>query len=221
MSSLRDVQIERLEPSDRRTHVNYAQFCNQDRRMKDVVSRCPIEEVMRLLSGRWPTLLLYYLKDGTKRFSELRRDNPTLSHRMLAPANCASWRGGRDSAHGAARLSAARRVRSHAGGLAAGAADRRPGRLVGGAATRGAVRSSRQRESGVVGFIKRGGKDMDEGVDFGYDMGGLGGGGIWVRCWLVIYFVGGFYYFVRGPGLSPGMEAAHLGEQLHDAELLL
>lgn len=52
--------------------------------MKDVVSNCPIEEVMRVLSGRWPTLLLYYLKDGTKRFSDLRRDNPTLSHRMLA-----------------------------------------------------------------------------------------------------------------------------------------
>jgi DNA-binding HxlR family transcriptional regulator len=52
--------------------------------MKDVVSRCPIEEVMQVLSGRWPTLLLYYLKDGTKRFSDLRRDNPTVSHRMLA-----------------------------------------------------------------------------------------------------------------------------------------
>ena len=52
--------------------------------MKDVVSRCPIEEAMRVLSGRWPTLLLYYLKDGTKRFSDLRRDNPTVSHRMLA-----------------------------------------------------------------------------------------------------------------------------------------
>ena len=51
--------------------------------MKDVVSRCPIEEVMRALSGRWPTLLLYYLQDGAKRFSELRRDNPTVSHRML------------------------------------------------------------------------------------------------------------------------------------------
>src|SRR5829696_7507528 len=73
-----------LEPSDPPTHVNYAQFCNQDLLMKDVVSRCPIEEVMRLLSGRWPTLLLYYLKDGTKRFSDLKRDNPTLSHRMLA-----------------------------------------------------------------------------------------------------------------------------------------
>ena len=51
--------------------------------MKDVVSRCPIEEVMRVLSGRWPTLLLYYLKDGTKRFSDLKRDNPTVSHRIL------------------------------------------------------------------------------------------------------------------------------------------
>lgn len=52
--------------------------------MKDAVSFCPIEEAMQVLSGRWPTLLLYYLKDGTKRFSDLRRDNPTVSHRMLA-----------------------------------------------------------------------------------------------------------------------------------------
>lgn len=52
--------------------------------MKDVVSDCSIESVLRVLSGRWPTLLLYYLKDGTKRFNELRRDNPTVSHRMLA-----------------------------------------------------------------------------------------------------------------------------------------
>jgi DNA-binding HxlR family transcriptional regulator len=52
--------------------------------MKDVVSDCSIESVMRVLNGRWPTLLLYYLKDGTKRFNELRRDNPTVSHRMLA-----------------------------------------------------------------------------------------------------------------------------------------
>lgn len=51
--------------------------------MKAAVSRCPIEEAMLVLSGRWPTLLLYYLKDGTKRFSDLKRDNPTVSHRML------------------------------------------------------------------------------------------------------------------------------------------
>ena len=52
--------------------------------MKDVVSACPIEEAMRIISGRWPTLLLYYLKDQPKRFSELQRDNPTVSHRILA-----------------------------------------------------------------------------------------------------------------------------------------
>lgn len=51
--------------------------------MKDLVSRCPIEEIMQILSGRWPTLLIYYLHDGTKRFSDLRRDNPTISHKML------------------------------------------------------------------------------------------------------------------------------------------
>jgi DNA-binding HxlR family transcriptional regulator len=46
--------------------------------MKHVISQCPIEEAMRVLSGRWPTLLLYYLKEGTKRFGDLRRDNPTV-----------------------------------------------------------------------------------------------------------------------------------------------
>src|SRR5690606_24609624 len=63
--------------------VNYAPFCYRERHMKDLVSRCPIEEVMQILSGRWPTLLIYYLQDGTKRFSDLRRDNPTISHKML------------------------------------------------------------------------------------------------------------------------------------------
>jgi DNA-binding HxlR family transcriptional regulator len=51
--------------------------------MKDLVSLCPIEEAMQLLGGRWPSLILYYLQDGTKRFNELRRDNPTISHKML------------------------------------------------------------------------------------------------------------------------------------------
>jgi DNA-binding HxlR family transcriptional regulator len=51
--------------------------------MKTTVSGCPIEDAMQLLSGRWPTLLVYYLKDGPRRFSELQRDNPKISHRML------------------------------------------------------------------------------------------------------------------------------------------
>jgi DNA-binding HxlR family transcriptional regulator len=51
--------------------------------MKSAVSACPIEEAMVLLSGRWPTLLLYYLQQGTKRFGQLQKDNPNISHRML------------------------------------------------------------------------------------------------------------------------------------------
>lgn len=51
--------------------------------MLETVSSCPIEEVMVVLSGRWPTLILYYLKDGPRRFNELRRDNPRISQRML------------------------------------------------------------------------------------------------------------------------------------------
>lgn len=38
---------------------------------------------MRLLSGRWRTLLIYYLEKGPKRFSELRRDIGKISQRML------------------------------------------------------------------------------------------------------------------------------------------
>ena len=51
--------------------------------MKNAISLCPIEEAMILLGGRWATLLLYYLKSGARRFSDLRRDNPGISHRML------------------------------------------------------------------------------------------------------------------------------------------
>ena len=51
--------------------------------MKSSVSGCSIEEAMRLLGGRWRLLLVSYLLDGPKRFSELRRDVPGISQRML------------------------------------------------------------------------------------------------------------------------------------------
>lgn len=52
--------------------------------MQQTVSECPIESAMMMLSGRWPTLILYYLKDGTKRFRDLREANPSVSHRILS-----------------------------------------------------------------------------------------------------------------------------------------
>lgn len=47
------------------------------------MSGCSIEEAMGLLGGRWRLLLVSYLLDGAKRFSELRRDMPGISQRML------------------------------------------------------------------------------------------------------------------------------------------
>ncbi len=38
---------------------------------------------MRLLGGRWRLLIVSYLLDGPKRFSQLRRCIPAISQRML------------------------------------------------------------------------------------------------------------------------------------------
>ncbi len=51
--------------------------------MKKSVSGCPVEEAMRVLGGRWRAVLVFYLLDGPKRFSDLRRDVPGISQRML------------------------------------------------------------------------------------------------------------------------------------------
>lgn len=51
--------------------------------MKNALTGCSVEESMRLLGGRWRLLMVSYLLDGPKRFSDLRRDMPAISQRML------------------------------------------------------------------------------------------------------------------------------------------
>ena len=51
--------------------------------MKANVSGCPVEDAMHVLGGRWRAVLVFYLLNGRKRFSELRRDMPGISQRML------------------------------------------------------------------------------------------------------------------------------------------
>ncbi|KTS10768.1 HxlR family transcriptional regulator [Methylobacterium radiotolerans] len=51
--------------------------------MKSSATGCSVEEAMRLLGGRWRLLIVSYLLDGPKRFSELRRCIPAISQRML------------------------------------------------------------------------------------------------------------------------------------------
>ena len=38
---------------------------------------------MYVISGRWRAVLIYFLLDGPKRFSDLQRDLPSISRRML------------------------------------------------------------------------------------------------------------------------------------------
>jgi DNA-binding HxlR family transcriptional regulator len=51
--------------------------------MKTPITGCPVEVAMQILGGRWRAVLIYYLLDGPKRFSDLRRDVPRISQRML------------------------------------------------------------------------------------------------------------------------------------------
>jgi len=51
--------------------------------MKRTVTSCPVETAMSVIGGRWRAVILFYLLQGTKRFSELRRAIPNISQRML------------------------------------------------------------------------------------------------------------------------------------------
>jgi DNA-binding HxlR family transcriptional regulator len=51
--------------------------------MKRTVTSCPVETAMTVVVGRWRAVILFYLLQGPKRFSELRRAIPNISQRML------------------------------------------------------------------------------------------------------------------------------------------
>ena len=44
---------------------------------------CPTEFTLRLLGGKWKTIILCYLKEGALRYSELRAFMPRLSDKVL------------------------------------------------------------------------------------------------------------------------------------------
>ena len=51
------------------------------RKAKDIA--CPVESILKVIAGKWKVLVLYYLLQGTKRFNELHRSLPGISHRTL------------------------------------------------------------------------------------------------------------------------------------------
>jgi DNA-binding HxlR family transcriptional regulator len=55
------------------------------RRNKAVIPpACPIDEGVKLLAGAWAPHVIWYLSEQPRRFSELRRDIPEISARVLS-----------------------------------------------------------------------------------------------------------------------------------------
>lgn len=46
-------------------------------------TRCPAETTLQVIGGRWKVLILWRLFEGSRRFSELRRDLGQVTQKML------------------------------------------------------------------------------------------------------------------------------------------
>ena len=44
---------------------------------------CPLEVALDVIGGKWKAPILYHLRNGTKRFNELKRLMPRVTQRML------------------------------------------------------------------------------------------------------------------------------------------
>jgi len=45
---------------------------------------CTVSAAMDLVGGKWKAVILYHLKDGHKRYSELRKEMPGVTERTLS-----------------------------------------------------------------------------------------------------------------------------------------
>jgi DNA-binding HxlR family transcriptional regulator len=45
---------------------------------------CTVSLAMDLIGGKWKTVILYHLKNSTKRYSELRKEMPTVTEMTLS-----------------------------------------------------------------------------------------------------------------------------------------
>ncbi|GBE07384.1 MAG TPA: transcriptional regulator [Gammaproteobacteria bacterium] len=44
---------------------------------------CPVEAALAVIGGKWKGIILYHLKNDTRRFNELKRLIPGITQRML------------------------------------------------------------------------------------------------------------------------------------------
>ena len=48
------------------------------------MTRCPMTAALQAVGGKWSLICLYFLDTGTRRFNELRRLIPDVSHKVLS-----------------------------------------------------------------------------------------------------------------------------------------
>lgn len=49
----------------------------------DAYTNCPVEATLDIIGGKWKSIILFRVLEGTRRFNELRRLLPHLTQRML------------------------------------------------------------------------------------------------------------------------------------------
>lgn len=49
-----------------------------------VPTKCPLTAALNAIGGKWSLICLYWLASDTRRFNELRRLMPDISHKVLA-----------------------------------------------------------------------------------------------------------------------------------------
>ena len=52
--------------------------------MCDRTYHCALDVTMHVIGGKWKTIVLWYLRKGSKRFSELRKLIPDITEKMLS-----------------------------------------------------------------------------------------------------------------------------------------
>jgi DNA-binding HxlR family transcriptional regulator len=54
-----------------------------NRNRQAVLNKCPVTFTLEKIGGRWKPLILWQLKEGKMRYSEIRRALPLISEKML------------------------------------------------------------------------------------------------------------------------------------------
>ena len=53
-------------------------------KIEDKIYPCSVSLAMGIVGGKWKTVILYHLKDGEKRFSELRKELFSVTEMTLS-----------------------------------------------------------------------------------------------------------------------------------------